>query len=145
MSQAPASPPEREAGPLPLVFLDRSLGRIEVPRLLRAGGVELVTLAEHYGVPADEAVEDILWITESAQRGWIAFMKDERIRRRPAEIQAVRQHGARCFYIANGNLRSAEMATRYLNNLDAIRAACAAPGPFLYAVHAAQITAVPIS
>lgn len=43
---------------LPFVFLYRSLGRIQVPRLLRARGVELVTLAEHYGVPADEKVED---------------------------------------------------------------------------------------
>jgi hypothetical protein len=40
------------AASLPLVFIDRSLGRIAVPQLLRAGGVGLITLAEHYGVQA---------------------------------------------------------------------------------------------
>lgn len=42
----------------PFVFVDRSLGRIIVPRLLRAAGIALITLAEHYGMPEDEAVED---------------------------------------------------------------------------------------
>jgi hypothetical protein len=35
---------------LPDVFIDRSLGRIEVPRLLREAGLRLVTLAERYGI-----------------------------------------------------------------------------------------------
>ncbi len=41
---------------LPDFFLDRSLGRIAVPAVLRAAGLRLTTLAEHYGVPADEQV-----------------------------------------------------------------------------------------
>ena len=41
---------------LPDLFLDRSLGRIKVPTLLRAQGLRLVTLAERYGVPQDENV-----------------------------------------------------------------------------------------
>lgn len=68
---------------LPFVFVDRSLGRIQVPELLRAAGVLLVTLAEHYGRPQDETVEDTTWIVDAANREWISFMKDERIRRRP--------------------------------------------------------------
>ena len=119
--------------------MDRSLGRLKVQALLRAGGVALITLAERYGVPADEAVEDTTWIAESAQHRWVAFMKDERIRRRPAEREAIHRNGARCFCLANGNLRSEEMAQRYLNNLGPIARASAAPGPFLYAVHADRI------
>lgn len=42
----------------PKFFLDRSLGRKAVPELLRANGWDLVTLAEHYGVPADQDVAD---------------------------------------------------------------------------------------
>lgn len=135
----PASPLEPTAGGLPFVFVDRSLGRLEVPELLRAAGVELITLAEHYGMPADETVEDTTWIKESAERGWIAFMKDERIRRRPAEREALHRSAARCFCMANGNLKSAAMAERYLANLSAIARACTRPGPFLYAVHAIRI------
>lgn len=124
---------------MPLVFIDRSLGRLEVPALLRAGGVHLVTLAEHYGMPADQDVDDVTWIGESARRGWIAFMKDERIRRRPGERETLHAYGARCFCMANGNLRSADMATRYLENLGAITEASASPGPYLFAVHADRI------
>jgi hypothetical protein len=39
---------------LPDLFLDRSLGGIKVPALLRDAGLRLVTLSEHYGVPADK-------------------------------------------------------------------------------------------
>lgn len=53
---------------LPDLFLDRSLGRIRVPELLRAGGLRLTTLAEHYGVPRDERVADAEWLTLAGQR-----------------------------------------------------------------------------
>ena len=48
--------------PGPLCFVDRSLGRVRVPSLLRAAGWSLVTLSEHYGVPQDEAVVDVDWL-----------------------------------------------------------------------------------
>ena len=47
---------------LPELFLDRSLGRIRVPQLLRDAGLNLVTLVEHYGVPTDESVADEEWL-----------------------------------------------------------------------------------
>ena len=43
---------------LPDLFLDRSLGRVRVPALLRAAELRLVTLSERYGIPADETVPD---------------------------------------------------------------------------------------
>lgn len=47
---------------LPDLFLDRSLGRIKVPQLLRSAGLRLTTLAEQYGIPADEQVADAEWL-----------------------------------------------------------------------------------
>ncbi len=35
---------------LPDFFVDRSLGRLAVPKLLRDAGLTLVTLAERYGI-----------------------------------------------------------------------------------------------
>jgi hypothetical protein len=70
-------------------FLDRSLGRKAVPEALRAEGWDVITLAEHYGMPADEQVADTDWIEEAAQREWPILMKDKRIRHRQAEITAV--------------------------------------------------------
>lgn len=43
----------------PKFFVDRSLGRLTVPRLLREADWGLVTLAEHYGVPEDERIADV--------------------------------------------------------------------------------------
>jgi hypothetical protein len=51
----------------PRFFLDRSLGRKAVPEVLRADGWDVITLAEHYGMPADEQVADTDWIKEAAR------------------------------------------------------------------------------
>jgi hypothetical protein len=67
---------------LPDLFLDRSLGRIRVPQLLRTAGLRLVTLAEHYGMPSDERIADEEWLELAGSRGWAVFMKDTRIRGR---------------------------------------------------------------
>ena len=61
---------------LPDLFVDRSLGRIEVPRLLRDHGLRLTTLAERYGIPADERVSDVRWLKDSGERGEAVLMKD---------------------------------------------------------------------
>lgn len=124
---------------LPDLFLDRSLGRIQVPGLLRAAGLRLVTLAEHYGVPADENVADTEWLELAGSHGWAVFLKDARIRSRAVEREVVRAFGVRCFCITRQDLSAAQMAERYLRHLDAIAAACADEGPFIYAVHDRRI------
>lgn len=65
--------------PGPLFFVDRSLGRVRVPMVLRESGWSLVTLSEHYGVPHDEAVADVEWLRLVGRQGWPVLMKDERI------------------------------------------------------------------
>jgi hypothetical protein len=124
----------------PKFFLDRSLGRKAVPEALRADGWDVITLAEHYGMPADEQVADTDWIEEAATRGWPVLMKDKRIRHRHVEIAAVVEHKARCFVIARGDLGSAVMAQRFIANKAAILLAVAEPGPYIYSVQADRIT-----
>jgi hypothetical protein len=119
---------------LPPLFLDRSLGRRQVPELLRAAGLQLQTLSEVYGIPADEDVSDVAWLELAGSRGWPVLMKDERIRYRAAERDALVAHGVRAFCLTSGNLRAAEMAEQFLAVLDQIADACALPGPFFYAV-----------
>jgi hypothetical protein len=98
--------------PQPKFFLDRSLGRVAVPALLRAAGWNLVTLAEHYGVPEDEQVADTTWIQDAATCGWPILMKDKRIRYRRAEIDAVIQYQAQCFVMADIAVLRAEPSTQ---------------------------------
>jgi hypothetical protein len=120
---------------LPNLFIDRSLGRIKLPTLLRAEGLRLVTLAERYGVPDDERVSDVQWLTDAGRNGEAVLMKDERIRYNEAEKLAVRQFSVKCFCLSSKNLKSIEMAAFFLNNLDSIIRACEANGPFIAIVY----------
>jgi hypothetical protein len=124
---------------LPDLFVDRSLGRVRVPALLRAAGLRLVTLSERYGIPADETVPDDQWLREAVERGEAVLMKDARIRYRSAEKSALVTYAVRCFCLTGGNLTGDEMADCFLDNLDAITTACAEPGPFLFAVQRRRI------
>jgi hypothetical protein len=124
---------------LPDLFLDRSLGGIKVPGLLREAGLRLVTLSEHYGIPADEAVADEDWLELAGSNGWAVFMKDARIRFNTAEREVVERFSVRCFCLSNQSLNGASMAERFLAHLGAITEACAEPGPLIYAVHQLRI------
>ncbi len=123
----------------PRFFLDRSLGRIKVPAILREAGLELVTLAERYGTPTDQDVTDEVWLREAGRRNEIVLLKDGRVRYRSAEKNAIQRFGVRCFCLSSGNLTGEEMASRILVNLDRILEACEKPGPWLYVIHANRI------
>jgi hypothetical protein len=73
-------------GAQPELFLDRSLGRHQVPAMLRAAGLSLRTLAEVYGIPADENIADVTWLERAGQERWIVLTKDQRVRYRDAEL-----------------------------------------------------------
>ena len=129
---------------LPDLFVDRSLGRIKVPELLRAEQLRLVTLAEHYGIPADESVADVDWLKLAGTRNWTVLMKDEAIRRNQLERRAVKAFQVRCFCLTRQDLSAQEMARRFVDNLPAMVRACSQPGPFIYAVHANRIERLPL-
>lgn len=124
---------------LPDLFLDRSLGSVQVPRTLAGAGLRVHTLASVYGKPADEDVDDVDWLALAGERGWAVLMKDEKIRYRAAETQALMTAGVHGFCLTNGNLRAATMAAHYLSALAAMTEVCRRPGPSLYAVSAGGI------
>lgn len=124
---------------LPDLFLDRSLGRVQVPNLLRDAGLRLITLAERYGVPEDEGITDEVWLTQAGKLGDVVFLKDTRVRYNAAEKQSIRRHQVRCFCLSRQDLDGAEMANRFLSNLPAITTACQLPGPFVYTVQQHRI------
>jgi hypothetical protein len=72
-------------------------------------------------------------------------MKDARIRRRPAEKQAIVDSHARCFCLSDGNLGFEEMARRYVTNWAAIATASADPGPYVYSVRLSGLVELPIT
>jgi hypothetical protein len=96
--------------------------------------LRLRTLSEFYGTPTDELVADVEWLQLAGTQGWPVLMKDQRIRYRPAERQALVEHGVQAFCLTGGNLRAADMAAHFLAAINHIASACVQTGPFLYAV-----------
>jgi hypothetical protein len=131
----PSPPNGVAAARLPHVFVDRSLGAIQVPALLRAASIVLTTMREHYGEIRAQAVTDHEWIALTAQRGWIAFHKDDSIRRNEVERQTVVDTGARMFCVPRADLTASDLAGRYIDNLAAITRAAESAGPFIYLVY----------
>lgn len=117
---------------LPHFFVDRSLGAVQVPQLLRDAGWLLTTLVEHYGKPADESVADIDWLALCGERRWPVLMKDEKIRYRQAERAALVKADVTAFCLASGNLRSAEMAEIFIRHRGVIWEKAAAGGSAIW-------------
>lgn len=124
---------------LPHIFLDRSLGAVQVPALLRQAGLAVTTLREHYGQPQDQGISDAEWIELTAERGWISFHKDAAIRRNLVERQTVIDHSARMFCVPRADITAADLAARFIDNIAAIAVAAQGVGPFVYSVQAHRI------
>jgi len=129
---------------LPHVFVDRSLGALQVPGLLREAGFALTTMREHYGEAGAQRVADVEWRGLTAERGWIGFHKDAEIRRNEAEHRAVVATEARMFCVPRADITAADLAARYIANLPAIAAAAMAPGPYIYSVQTDRIVRLPL-
>jgi hypothetical protein len=70
----------------------------------------------------------------------VVLMKDDKIRYRPAELEALTTAGVRAFCLTNANLRGAEMAKRFVDQLAKIeRIAGEQSGPYIYGVYAESV------
>jgi hypothetical protein len=76
---------------------------------------------------------------DAGLRGWVVLMKDDAIRRRPAERDALIAGGVRAFCLTNAQLRGEEQARRFVENLDRILRQATQPGPYIYGVYDGRI------
>lgn len=127
------SPRERPSPPE--FFIDRSLGRRFVADALTAHGLSVHTLASVYGEQEGQRVADETWLHDAGSRGWVVLMKDDAVRRRPAEIEAVRVANVRAFCLTNAQMTGAQQAARFVYHRHRIVRVSAKPGPFIYGVY----------
>jgi hypothetical protein len=73
-------------------------------------------MASVYGEKGGQRVTDEHWLRDAGAKGWVVLMKDDAIRRRPAERYALVRAGVRAFCLTNAQLRAAEQTERFLNN-----------------------------
>jgi hypothetical protein len=123
----------------PEFFIDRSLGRKTVPEALRAHGLVVHTMAGVYGERIGQGLKDEVWLRDVGERGWVVLMKDDAIRRRPAEREALIAGGVRAFCLANAQLRGEEQAQRLVDNRHRILRQAESAGPYIFGVYEHRI------
>lgn len=77
-------------------FFDRNFG-IRVPRAVRLVGQNIRYHDEEFEQPD---TPDTQIIADAAQNGWVVVTRDKKIRRRPAELEAIRMARAKCVVFA---------------------------------------------
>jgi len=108
-----------------------------VPDALRSAGAAVHVMADVYGERIGQDLADAEWLRDAGDKGWVVLMKDDKIRYRPAELEALTTAGVRAFCLTNANLRGVEMAQRFVDQLLKIqRIAREEPGPYIYGVYA---------
>lgn len=66
----------RDDLPPPDFFIDRSLGRHEIPDALRSWGYTARTVWDVYGIEREQTLDDEVWIRDSAVSGWVCLTWD---------------------------------------------------------------------
>jgi len=109
-------------------FIDRSLGVEPVRSALATSGLKVEIHDDHFSRDEDDRV----WLTEIGQRGWVVLTKDQRLRYRPLEKEALKASKARVFVLTAGNLRGIDIATAFSTALPEIAKILGShPGPFV--------------
>jgi PIN like domain len=96
--------------PEPVLFLDECLGSTDVPTALREMGIRVELLHQHF----EPDIDDTDWLVEVGKRGWVVLTKDQRIRHRRAEFQALLDAGVAVFVLKSGNLTGKDTANAFV-------------------------------
>ena len=108
------------------LFIDRCLGRIDVPNALSAAGFSVVLHDDLFRPDT----QDEHWIRDVAKEGLPIITKDRAISRRPLEIEAFRSAKAYVFALIGASVTGAEQAaaiTKAAKRICNIVATCEPP------------------
>jgi len=112
-------------------FCDRSLGR-RIPRELRVRGIDAVAHDDFFA----QNEPDEGWLASVGQRGWIVLTKDDYIRYRAAERQAMLLYNVGCFVLMRRNDTSEQLLVTLAAAWDKIEGTITSDvRPFLYAIY----------
>lgn len=126
----------------PTFFVDRSLGKHRLPDGLRSSGLVVETLASYFGEVEAQSVADEVWLTEAGRSDWVVLTKDERIRRRPAELAAVQRHAVRVFCLTSASLTGEQQVERFVTNRHRMLQRAKKPGPWICGVYEDRIATI---
>lgn len=96
--------------PDPVLFVDECLGSTDVPGALQAAGIKFELLHAHFAA----GTPDESWLQAVGMRGWVVVTKDQRIRRREAEFQALLNAKVAAFVLTSGNMTGVAMGQAFV-------------------------------
>lgn len=115
-------------------FVDRSLGK-SIVEGLRAVGLSVHSMSDVYGEQPGQLLPDEVWLRDAGENDWVVLTKDDAIRRRPAERDALTEAAVRVFCLTNRHLRGVEQTERFVSNRHRILRQARKPGPYIYGVY----------
>jgi hypothetical protein len=124
----------REPEQQPEFFVDRSLGK-SIVEALRDVDLTVHSMADVYGEKRAQRLADEVWLRDAGENSWIVLTKDDAIRRRPAERDALTEAGVRAFCLTSAQLRGAEQIERFVSNRHRILRQARNAGPYIYGVY----------
>jgi hypothetical protein len=81
----------------PVFFLDRNFGRKTVAAALREAGFRIEVQDDHF----TQDTRDEVWLSDVGKRGWFVLTRDERIRYRRLEQEAVHRFRVGMFLLVH--------------------------------------------
>lgn len=92
-------------------------------------------MAEVYGEEEAQRLADEVWLRDAGENDWVVLTKDDAIRRRPAERDALMEAAVRAFCLTTARLRGSEQVERFVLNRHRILQQAREPGPYIYGVY----------
>ncbi len=73
-------------------------------------------MADVYGEKQAQRLADETWLRDAGRNDWIVLTKDDAIRRRPAELDALIEAAVRVFCLTTAQLRGNQQTERFSEN-----------------------------
>ncbi len=113
------------------IYLDESIYSRVLAEALDAHGVEV----KRPGVDIAFGSPDEVWLTAAGKAGWIVLMRDQRVRHRQIELDALRATDAGAFVLTAGQATAAAVTEVILRRLQKIQNIfLSEPKPFIYTI-----------
>jgi hypothetical protein len=115
--------------PPPTFYVDESIFSKSLVAELAAAGIPF----DRVGVTVPLGALDDVWLSHCGKHSYLALTRDQRIRYRPLEKQALIDHGVGCFTFTQGQATATQCAARIVALAPKMAAIAASqPRPFLY-------------
>lgn len=115
--------------PAPTFYVDESIFSKALVAQLTAAGIAF----DRVGATVPFGASDDVWLSHCGKHSYLALTRDQRIRYRPLEKQALIEHGVACFTFTQGQATATQCAVRIVELAPKMVAIAASqPRPLLY-------------